>query len=67
MFSGHNFLLNCNMRPNARAASPDDHSECGYTKATGDTCTSFMKTLNNCTLFAVSNITVTGPKMIRIV
>ena len=26
---------------NARAASPDGYSECGYTKTTSDTCTSF--------------------------
>ena len=29
----------------ARTASPDGYSECGYTKATSDTCTSFNKTL----------------------
>ena len=29
--------------PNARATSPDGYSECGYTKATSDTCTSFKE------------------------
>ena len=38
-------LLNFKMVPNARAPSPDGHSECGYTKATSDTCTYFNKTL----------------------
>ena len=37
--------LNCKMVHNARATSPDGYSECGYTKATSDTCTSFDKTL----------------------
>ena len=35
---------------NACATSPDGYSECGYTKATSNTCTSFKKTLNDCTL-----------------
>ena len=34
IFSGDNLLLNCS-----------GYSECGYTKATSDTCTSFNKTL----------------------
>ena len=32
------------------AVSLDGHSECGYTKATSDTCASFMKTLKYSTL-----------------
>ena len=39
------FLLNCKMVPNARTTSPDGYSECGYTKATSDNCTSFNKHL----------------------
>ena len=38
-------LLNCKMVPNARGTSPDGYSECGYTKVTSDSCTSFNKTL----------------------
>ena len=38
-------MLNCQIAPNARTTSPDGSSECGYTKATSDTCTSFRKTI----------------------
>ena len=50
VFSGDSLLLNCNIMYNARTTPPDGYSECGYTKATSDTCTSFTKTLNHCTL-----------------
>ena len=46
-------MLNCKVMPNGRVTSPDGYSECGYTRATSDTCTSFKKTLNHCTLIAV--------------
>ena len=46
-------LLNNKMVPNAHVTSPDSYSECGYTMATSDTCTSFEKKLNYCTLIAV--------------
>ena len=42
--------------PTARATSPDGYSECGYTKAISDTCTSFEKTMNKCTLIAVDSL-----------
>ena len=37
-------MLNCKLMPNTHTTSPDGNSECGYTKATSDTCTSFEKT-----------------------
>ena len=38
VFSRSNLLLNSKILPNTRATSRDGYSECGYTKATGDTC-----------------------------
>ena len=38
-------LLNCKMVHNAHTTSPDGYSECGYTKVTSGTCTSFNKTI----------------------
>ena len=46
------FLMLVQHRPPIVAAS----SECGYTKATSDTCISFKKTLNYCTVIAVGAI-----------
>ena len=51
---------------NTRANLSEGYSECGYTKATNDTCVSFEKTFNCCTVSSQGCLSITEAQLLTL-